>query len=140
MAFEEETDMKHVFASEWNHITSFFGRLFAVLLIIQGPLPGLMMCFGSNGHIAIETSHSPFRHPTAQDQEPCLDVPLISVSSHNLPLMMAPSSMPQRFVPVPMLASTFRSLLASVLSDILLLSPHRAIPQIASAYTVILQI
>lgn len=49
------------------------------LLFIQMALPGLVLCFGINNHFAVEKSHAPSHAPQTQSQQPCLDVPLISV-------------------------------------------------------------
>jgi hypothetical protein len=50
------------------------------LLLSQGPLAGLVMCFGVGGHLQVEPAHPGDSHglPAPGPQRPCLDVPLIS--------------------------------------------------------------
>jgi hypothetical protein len=66
--------MKTFFARKTSRLTTPLGWLFVYLLLVQGTLPSLVLCFGSGGHIAVETPHSPVSHPTSQNQAPCLDV------------------------------------------------------------------
>jgi hypothetical protein len=69
--------MKTFFASKTSRLTTPLGWLFVYLLLAQGTLPGIVLCFGSGGHIAVEIPHSPVSHSTSQSQDPCLDVLLL---------------------------------------------------------------
>ncbi|MGE3537794.1 MAG: hypothetical protein AB7N91_10205 [Candidatus Tectimicrobiota bacterium] len=89
------------------------GWLFVICLLIQGPSPGLVLCFGANGHLAAEVPHNRFPHPTAQSQLPCLDLPLISVSSNEHPLVIAPPATQQPGDPVVVLAAVLLPLHAA---------------------------
>jgi hypothetical protein len=95
--------MKCLFMRKRSHLIGPLGWLFTALLILQGPLPALVLCFGANGHVAVEVPHNRFPHPTSQSQAPCLDLPLISMQSDAPPLIAFPEQAPQR--PVPILAS-----------------------------------
>jgi hypothetical protein len=71
-----------------------FSRLVWVLLIllaIQGPFPGLVLCIGGNRHLAVETAHNNFHPPPCFDYEgPCLDIPLANVSVDGQVVASAP--------------------------------------------------
>jgi hypothetical protein len=95
--------MTCLFRSKRSHLIGPLGWLFIVLLLLQGPLPALVLCFGANGHVAVEVPHNRFPHPTSQSQTPCLDLPLISVRSDVSPQVAFPKQAAQRLV--PMLAS-----------------------------------
>jgi hypothetical protein len=56
--------------------------LLVCLLLLPGLLPGMVLCFGANGHVAVEAPHSSSPHPTPQSHVPCLDVPLSTVQSN----------------------------------------------------------
>jgi hypothetical protein len=73
-----------------HNIARPLGWLFAFFLLIQGPLPGLVLCFAANDHMAVEAPHSPFPHPTSESQVPCLDVPLVSVQSNESAPLLIP--------------------------------------------------
>ena len=81
-----------------SHIATPLGWLLVYLILVQGTLPSLVLCFGSNGHIAVETPHSPVNHPTSQNQDPCLDVPLLSERPKEQTSVMAPGSALQALV------------------------------------------
>lgn len=49
-----------------------------VLVLLQGPLLGLVMCFEDNGQIAVETPHERASQTTLPSHAPCLDRPLLS--------------------------------------------------------------
>ena len=93
------------------------GWVFVVYLLIHGPSPGLVLCFGANGHVAAEAPHSRCPHPTSQSQAPCLDLPLVSISSHEHPLVTAPPAISQSGAPVAVLASVLLPRHAAVASD-----------------------
>ncbi|MFQ5917787.1 MAG: hypothetical protein ACE5I0_08265, partial [Candidatus Binatia bacterium] len=62
--------------------------LFMYLLISQGSFPGLVLCFGENGHAAVEMPHMRSEDPESQQHgEPHLDLPLtvsqFVVSAHS---------------------------------------------------------
>ena len=92
------------------------GWLCMVYLLIHGPSPGLVLCFGANGHVAAEAPHSRCPHPTSQSQAPCLDLPLVSMSSPEHPLVIAPPATAQSGAPVAVLASVLLPF-AAVASD-----------------------
>jgi hypothetical protein len=69
--------MNTFFARKTSRVTTPLGWLFVYLLLVQGALPSLVLCFGSGGHIAVEIPHSPVSHPTSQSQAPCLDIVLL---------------------------------------------------------------
>ena len=98
-------------------IARLLGWLCVVYLFLQGPSPGLVLCFGANGHVAAEAPHSRYPHPTSQSQAPCLDLPLVSMSSHEHPFVTAPPATSQSGVPVAVLASVLLPRHAAVASD-----------------------
>ena len=53
-------------------------RLFVYVFISQASLAGLVLCVGSNDHIAIEATHIGSAHkvPSKEHQSPCVDIPL----------------------------------------------------------------
>ena len=57
---------------------SVLGWVTLALLLLQGPLLGLVLCFEDNGHIAVETPHQRSTHTTLPSHAPCLDRPLLS--------------------------------------------------------------
>jgi hypothetical protein len=91
--------------------------LFVVCLLIQGPSPGVVLCFGANGHVAAEVPHSRYPHPASQSQGPCLDLPLISVSSTEHPLVLAPPATPHRGIPVAVSATVCLPLYAAAIPE-----------------------
>ena len=93
------------------------GWVFVVYLLIHGPSPGLVLCFGANGHVAAEAPHSRCPHPMSQTQAPCLDLPLVSISSHEHPVVTAPPAISQSGASVAVLASVLPPRHAAVASD-----------------------
>jgi hypothetical protein len=89
---------KTSFMKKAYHIATPLGWLLVYLILVQGTLPSLVLCFGSNGHIAIETPHSPVNHPTSQTQDPCLDVRIIGEKSEEQTLAVASGSALQALV------------------------------------------
>jgi hypothetical protein len=69
--------MTLLLARKTYRLTASLGWLLMYLLLMQGALPTLVLCFGSGGHIAVEMPHSHVNHPIPQSQDPCLDVPLL---------------------------------------------------------------
>jgi hypothetical protein len=115
--------------------------LFA-LLVMQGPFPGLVLCFASNSHLAVETSHNNFHPPTSPDSEgPCLDIPLANVNADGQVVASAPGPVSPQVVPVlGMPAVPLTSWVKALASDPLspsLLAVHGLI---ASLRTVLLRI
>jgi hypothetical protein len=115
--------------------------LFA-LLVIQGPFPGLVLCFASNSHLAIETSHHNCHPPMSSDAAgPCLDIPLANVNADGQVVASAPGPVSPQVVPVlGMPAIPLLSLVKALASDVrsqALLNVHVLI---ASLRTVILRI
>ncbi len=87
--------------SKIRNLLSPLGILLAYFLIVQGPLTGLVMCFGGPSHIAVEVPHNNLNHPTPESQKPCLDVPLISVGDgdhHDYRLIAALRPAPQNLL------------------------------------------
>ena len=91
--------MRSSFFNTLGHMAPPLGWMLIYLLIAQGMLPGLVLCFGDQGHVAVETPHRPFPHPTSQSQEPCLDLPLLKASGDEHPLVTVPSPPRQDLVP-----------------------------------------
>ena len=72
-----------------------FSGLLIYLLISQLSMPALVMCFGGNGHLAVEATHAPAQSAGAQEHGgPCLDVPLLVTRSDDRPLTMRSSLAP----------------------------------------------
>ena len=92
--------MKTFFASKTSRLTTPLGWLFVYLLLVQGTLPSLVLCFGSGGHIAVETPHSPASHPTPQSQGPCLDVFLHVEKPEEHTSIVAPGAASHTLIPV----------------------------------------
>ena len=133
--------MKCLFVGKRQSITGLLGWLFVVFLVLQGLLPGLVMCFGDNGHVAVETPHSRFPCPVSQSQVPCRDLPLSSVWSADPFLVTAPSLALQGLVPPPAMAAAPLPLPATgVLSAVLPYPIPTARSPIASLRTVVLLI
>jgi hypothetical protein len=65
----------------YNRGTHAVGWFLLYLLITQGSFQSLVLCFGVNGHIAVETPHTASHRPLSQEAGPCLDFPLVSVST-----------------------------------------------------------
>jgi len=66
-----------------------FSGLLIYLLISQLSMPTLVMCFGGNGHLAVEATHAPAQSAGAQEHGgPCLDAPLLVTRSDDRPLVM----------------------------------------------------
>jgi hypothetical protein len=92
--------------------------LFA-LLVMQGPFPGLVLCFASNSHLAVETSHNNFHPSTSPDAAgPCLDIPLANMNVDGQVVASAPGPVSPQVVSVlGMPAVSFTSLIATFASD-----------------------
>ena len=86
-----ETDMTSPCIGNIRHTVRPLRWLFVCLLLLPGLLPGLVLCFGANGHVAVEVPHSSYPHPTSQSHVPCLDLPLSSVQSNESSLNFLPS-------------------------------------------------
>jgi hypothetical protein len=55
-----------------------FSGLLIYLLISQLAMPALVMCFGGNGHLAVEATHAPAASSeTPEHGGPCLDTPVL---------------------------------------------------------------
>ena len=115
--------------------------LFA-LLVIQGPFPGLVLCFASNSHLAIETSHNNCHPPTSPDSEgPCLDIPLANVNVDGQVVASAPGPVSPQVTPVlEMPAVPLTSLVAALSLDYPSPSRLAVHVRIASLRTVLLRI
>jgi hypothetical protein len=92
--------MKFFGAKTTYRLTSPLGWLLVYLLLVQGAMPTLVLCFGSSGHIAVEIPHSPISHPTSQSQGPCLDVLLLMEKPEAQTLVMAPATAVQSVAPI----------------------------------------
>jgi hypothetical protein len=92
--------MKTFFASKTSRLTTPLGWLFVYLLLVQGTLPSLVLCFGSGGHIAVETPHSPVSHSTPQSQGPCLDVFLHVEKPEAHPFIVTPGAASHTLIPI----------------------------------------
>jgi hypothetical protein len=98
--------MQTSFMKKASYMATPLGWLLVYLILAQGTLPSLVLCFGSNGHIAVETPHSPVNHPTSQAQDPCLDVRIISEKSEEQKLTVASVSAWQTLVSFLVYASS----------------------------------
>lgn len=115
--------MRSSFFHTFGHMATLLGWMLIYLLIAQGMLPGFVLCFGDKGHVAVETPHRPFHHPTSQSQEPCLDLPLLSASRDEHPLMTVPNPTRQDLEPELAVASSALPLFGAVISPDVLPSP-----------------
>ena len=90
-----------------------------VLLVMQGPFPGLVLCFASNNHLAVETSHNNFHpSPSPDSEEPCLDIPLANMNVDGQVVASAPGPVSPQVVPVvAMPAVPFAALIEALASD-----------------------
>jgi hypothetical protein len=92
--------MKTFFARKTSCLTTPLGWLFVYLLLVQGVFPSLVLCFGSDGHIAVETPHSPVSHSTSKSQGPCLDVLLLIEKPEEQTLTVAAGVASQCLMPI----------------------------------------
>jgi hypothetical protein len=106
-----------------RHTTRSLRWLFVCLLLLPALLPGMVLCFGANGHLAVEMPHSSSPHPTPQSPIPCLDVPLSSVQSNASAPDLLPSLARQGWLSVSIVGSALLPLCATTaLADVV--SPH----------------
>jgi hypothetical protein len=98
--------MKTFFARKTSCLTTPLGWLFVYLLLAQGTLPSLVLCFGSGGHIAVETPHCPISHQTSQSQDPCVDILLYMEKPEEQTLMVASGSASYALMPALVQAAT----------------------------------
>jgi hypothetical protein len=111
-----------------------FSGLLIYLVISQLSMPTLVMCFGKNGHLAVESTHAPTQPAGTQEHGgPCLDAPLLVtmrsglVLSAHLPLLHVVVAWPSHEVSVASSPTPFfqalmpPSLLASLRSMLLLI-------------------
>jgi hypothetical protein len=70
--------MRFAFFSKHHTYAVVLHWFFVYVLISQASLAGLVLCVGSNDHIAIETTHTGSTHtvPSKEHQSPCVDIPL----------------------------------------------------------------
>lgn len=134
-----QTDMIASYARKMSRM-GYSWWLLVVCLLIQGPSPGLVLCFGANGHIAAEVPHSRCPHPASRSQMPCLDVPLVSITSHEQPLELVPPAPAPNGIPVVGLAVASVSLSAAIDSGRLRPSISACTPAPSWCKTIILLI
>lgn len=66
-----------------------FSGLLIYLLISQLSMPTLVICFGGNGHLAVEATHAPAQSAGTQEHGgSCLDAPLLVTRSDDRPFIM----------------------------------------------------
>ena len=66
-----------------------FSGLLIYLLISQLSMPTLVMCFGGNGHLAVEATHAPAQSSeTPEHGGPCLDAPVLVARSDDRPVKL----------------------------------------------------
>jgi hypothetical protein len=99
--------MKTFLARTPYYVTVPLGWLLVYLLLVQGALPSLVLCFGGTGHIAVERPHSPDNHATSQSQAPCLDVLLFMEKPEEQTLVVASSPAQQALVAALGIAAAF---------------------------------
>ena len=70
--------MRFAFFSKHHTYAVLLHWLFVYVFISQASLAGLVLCVGSNDHIAIEATHTGSTHtvPSKEHQNPCVDIPL----------------------------------------------------------------
>jgi hypothetical protein len=112
------------------------------LLVAQGPFPGLVLCFGNNGHVAVETSHNNRPGSSSQGHKgPCLDVLLFSTSADTYPSLTPFSQTPQGLMSALMSSCCPASPWVDVLPARFVSRPALAVhPPVTSLRTVILLI
>lgn len=101
----------------YNRCVLAFSGLLIYLLISQLSLPTLVMCFGGNGHLAVETPHAPSQAAGPQAHGgPCLDTPVLVARSDDRPAVMLSGL--GLFAPIPLrhISAAFASHVLSVLS------------------------
>ena len=87
-----------------------FSGLLIYLLISQLSMPTLVMCFGGNGHLAVEATHAPAQSAGAQEHGgPCLDTPLLVIRSDDRPLIMRSGLVPSAHLPLLHVFAAFPS-------------------------------
>jgi hypothetical protein len=71
-------EMRFAFFSKHYTYSVLLHWLFVYVFISQASLAGLVLCVGSNDHIAIEATHTGSAHevPSKEHQSPCVDIPL----------------------------------------------------------------
>lgn len=113
---------------------------FVYLLISQGPLPVLVMCFGGTGHIAVETAHAPSQAPAASQHDgPCRDLPLLIASPDGYPLVPPPRPAPHKRTPTLTTCAMPLSLAADLLPGCLWTPPMPSPkPSLTSLRTIVL--
>lgn len=139
---EERTDMQPRMVGRANQCFPRLVWVLFVLLVMQGPFPGLVLCFASNNHLAVETSHTNYHPcPSPDSEEPCLDIPLANVNVDGQVVVSAPGPVaPQVISVLGMPAVPFTALIEALALD--LPSPSRLTVHglIASLRTVLLRI
>lgn len=87
---------------QWYHRRVFaFSGLLIYLVISQLSMPTLVMCFGKNGHLAVEATHAPAQPAGTQEHGgPCLDAPLLVTRSDDRPLIMRSGLAPSAHLPL----------------------------------------
>lgn len=66
-----------------------FSGLLIYLLISQLSMPTLVMCFGGNGHLAVEATHAPAQSSETQEHGgPCLAAPVLVARSDDRPVKL----------------------------------------------------
>jgi hypothetical protein len=81
-----------------GHVAALLGWMLIYLLVVRGVFPDLVLCFGDQGHVAVEISHRLCPHLTSQNQKPCLDLPLLQASGDEHLLVMVQSPTRQDLV------------------------------------------
>ena len=116
---EERTDMQPRMVGRANQCFPRLVWVLFVLLVMQGPFPGLVLCFASNNHLAVETSHTNFHpSPSPDSEEPCLDIPLANVNVDGQVVASAPGPISPQVVPVwGMPAVSLTSLVEALAAD-----------------------
>lgn len=103
------------FARKTSHVTGLLQWVVLYLLLVQVTMPGLVLCFGSNGHSAVETTHSSLNHSASQSLGPCLDGLLLIKIPEEQTLGAASGSASQALGPVWMHVSPTRQECVSLL-------------------------
>src|SRR5262244_400307 len=72
--------MPSLFSKHNTRLTLLRCLLIVYVLVSQGPLTSLVVCFGANGHFQIETAHTntPDSSHAQHHPGPCLDFPFAS--------------------------------------------------------------
>jgi hypothetical protein len=97
--------MKPSFYHKFGSALMSLSVLLAYFLMSSGPLAGLVLCFGTDSHLKVETAHARgLDNQPASHQGPCLDIPLTGLwsASHHSALSADSKLLSQMREPIPL--------------------------------------